>query len=153
MSNGYKIQSYYSIIILTYIHNSIHTSPFAEARLLVWSSDFCSGRGASMGCRAEIWTRACLTVHHADELYTNWAAPHPNWATPAILLSCPAPYWYWTTRQCRTLLSYAAPYTYKDLSWARSFPPTLHQVQRCYSQREMQCRVSSARQGSWWWVF
>ncbi len=46
-------------------------------------------KGASMGCRAEIRTRACLT---ASRRTTNWAAPHPNWAAPHPL-SCAASYW------------------------------------------------------------
>ncbi len=66
------------IIFLTFIHtiqsHSVHPSPFAEARLLESSLRLRSARGASMGCRTEIRTRACLT---ASRRTTNWAAPHP----------------------------------------------------------------------------
>jgi hypothetical protein len=52
--------------LLTFIHtiqsHSVHPSPFAEARLLESSSRLRSARGASMGCRAEIRNRACLTA-------------------------------------------------------------------------------------------
>ncbi len=34
-----------------------------------------SKKRTSMGCRAENWTRACLT---ASQRTTNWAMPHPN---------------------------------------------------------------------------
>ncbi len=39
----------------------------------ILSSRLRSARGASMGCRDEIQTRACLT---ASRRTTNWAAPH-----------------------------------------------------------------------------
>jgi hypothetical protein len=85
---GSKVWWHYATLFeiyyfLTFIHtiqsHSVHPSPFAEARLLETSSRLRSATGASMGCRDEIRTRACLT---ASRRTTNWAAPHPNWSAP-----------------------------------------------------------------------
>jgi hypothetical protein len=63
---GGTMPLFLKFIIFFNIHSyntySVHPSPFAEARLLESSSRLRSARGASMGCRAEIRTRACLTA-------------------------------------------------------------------------------------------
>ncbi len=63
----FNIHSYNTITLRSSF--TIRRGPFLES-----SSRLCSARGASMGCRAEIRTRACLT---ASRRTTNWAAPHP----------------------------------------------------------------------------
>ncbi len=63
------------IILLQYIHSYNHLLiTFAEALLHIFIAAGSVG-GTSLGCRAEIRTRACLT---ASQRTTNWAALHPQ---------------------------------------------------------------------------
>ncbi len=100
---------FWFFFFITYIHSFNHNTFIRRHSLKplsISSSLVCSVGKASLWCRAENWTRACLTAnrraanwatpHHAEPrrtilshaapywatLHHNWATPHHNWATP-----------------------------------------------------------------------
>jgi hypothetical protein len=99
---------------LTFIHTvQYNHTPFILHHSLrpVFLNPHRSARGASMGCRAEIRTRACLT---ASRRTTNWAAPHPDWAAPHPDWAAPHPNWAaphptWAAPHPWSLLGRTAP--------------------------------------------
>jgi hypothetical protein len=126
------IHSYYTIILSFILYHSLRP----VFLYYMYSSLLSSARGTSMGCRAEIRTRACLT---ASRRTTNWATPYPSElhrtltelrSTPLSYAAHAAPYWVTPhpTNLRRTLLSYAAAYwaTPPLMSYATPYWATPH---------------------------
>ncbi len=72
--------------VQSYIHSSFTIRRGLSSCILIASS--LSKRRTSIGCRAENWTRACLT---ASRRTTNWATPNPQLNHAAPKLSHAAP--------------------------------------------------------------